>query len=355
MLPLDGAPGGTFSIAEEGMDPPSGMKGTFETKQSHICFISTVSALGFPYSTWQTTLAQPLNSTLITQHSPFQHTFVPSSNELHVRFNSSASFLYNHLVLEAAISGSGTICGIGTYTLNNPNLQGTWSVTSGFTITSQNSTSAIVQANGLNGQSGTLTAIVNGISISTTIHACYVPPPCPFGFSWCNGSSCHLCNPLPPPNCPYYSWCSGMDCYNCNPPSICSACMNSPCTCNNGGGDPPPPPACPICGGNPRFCPCDDEEEPIWPKSSPNPVSDILLVDVDVVSTTSSQSANTQARTKQTFNIKLYNNQGFILRQATATSGKIEFDVNNLPEGTYYLHIESNGEIKKEQIIIKRK
>jgi len=29
-------------------------------------------------------------------------------------------------------------------------------------------------------------------------------------------------------------------------------------------------------------------------------------------------------------------------------------NVSNLPEGTYYLHVEAHGEIYKEQIIVKR-
>jgi hypothetical protein len=73
-----------------------------------------------------------------------------------------------------AIFGPSTLCANGTYTL--PGRGGTsWSVTptSAFSVTSSNSTSAVVTPLGLSGQSGTLTATVFGaISIRKTITAC---------------------------------------------------------------------------------------------------------------------------------------------------------------------------------------
>jgi hypothetical protein len=92
----------------------------------------------------------------------------------------------------------------------------------------------------------------------------------------------------------------------------------------------------------------------------PNPADGTLYIDLDVVQEQIFQSGaissvqTTQIQSNQVFSIKLYNRQGNVVRQATATGGRIELDVNNLPEDTYFLHIETNGEIRKEQIVIKR-
>jgi hypothetical protein len=60
--------------------------------------------------------------------------------------------------------------------------------------------------------------------------------------------------------------------------------------------------------------------------------------------------------------VRLIDKIGTTLRQSTFTHSRndgkakpIKFNVSNLPEGTYYLHVEGNGEIRKQQIIIKRK
>jgi hypothetical protein len=49
-----------------------------------------------------------------------------------------------------------------------------WSVTGNFSIVSSNATSATVKATAYNGQSGTLTAVVNGITITKSIQACHL-------------------------------------------------------------------------------------------------------------------------------------------------------------------------------------
>ena len=68
----------------------------------------------------------------------------------------------------------------------------------------------------------------------------------------------------------------------------------------------------------------------------PNPVSDILSVDVDALA---EQSAAVAQRQAPTYDIRLYDEQGNILRQQKAKSGTVQFNVSNLPDGIYYLHI----------------
>jgi hypothetical protein len=76
-------------------------------------------------------------------------------------------------VLLPAISGDSTICATpATYTLSSGSAT-SWSVTptSVFSITASDATSATVTASNYAGQSGTLTAVVNGSSITKAIQA----------------------------------------------------------------------------------------------------------------------------------------------------------------------------------------
>jgi len=104
-----------------------------------------------------------------------------------------------------------------------------------------------------------------------------------------------------------------------------------------------------------------------WGAVHPNPVSNVLTIDLTQVETPeaftstplsdrvrASTSASTRANTNEVFNIRLFNAQGMIVRQQRTSAATIQFDVSNLPEGTYYLHIEHGGEIEKHQIIVQR-
>jgi len=74
------------------------------------------------------------------------------------------------------ISGPTTLCTTGVYTLDNNYTATSWTVapSSAFTVTASNAASATVKARGLNGQTGTLTAVVNGVNITKIIQACEV-------------------------------------------------------------------------------------------------------------------------------------------------------------------------------------
>ncbi|MCL2416457.1 MAG: hypothetical protein FWD02_00790 [Bacteroidales bacterium] len=76
-----------------------------------------------------------------------------------------------------SIVGSDTVCATGTFALSNPNQLADWSVTGNFfdiTSPSANVNSVTVSLTRLNGQTGTLTAMVNGSPITKTIQACRV-------------------------------------------------------------------------------------------------------------------------------------------------------------------------------------
>ena len=69
----------------------------------------------------------------------------------------------------------------------------------------------------------------------------------------------------------------------------------------------------------------------------PNPVSDILTVDVDALA--GQFAAGAQRQTTPAFDIRLYDDQGNLLRHTTAKGGTVEINVANLPDGVYYLHV----------------
>ena len=62
------------------------------------------------------------------------------------------------------------------------------------------------------------------------------------------------------------------------------------------------------------------------------------------------------------YTVKFIDNMGVTQREnrfshhrREGRSKTVKFNTSNLREGTYYLHIEGNGEIRKEQIVVKRK
>jgi|GEM_PF-1883713 len=72
----------------------------------------------------------------------------------------------------------------------------------------------------------------------------------------------------------------------------------------------------------------------------PNPVNDILRIEIDAEA--AAQELGLQSNKNNsalTFDIRLYDGQGNILRQQKTKGGTVEFNVANLPDGLYYLHV----------------
>ena len=92
----------------------------------------------------------------------------------------------------------------------------------------------------------------------------------------------------------------------------------------------------------------------------PNPTSNILNIEIDrdaymqANSSEQNNSSTVQLNFNPTFDIRLYDGQGNLLRNAKAKDGKVEFNVANLPNGIYYLHIYDGISQKPEmhQIIV---
>ena len=91
----------------------------------------------------------------------------------------------------------------------------------------------------------------------------------------------------------------------------------------------------------------------------PNPVSDILTVEIDGDAAARELQALVNAKSlagAPTFDIRLYDGQGTLLLQQKTKGGRVQFDVSDLRVGVYYLHI-TDGVSEKpamQQVIVER-
>ena len=92
-------------------------------------------------------------------------------------------------------------------------------------------------------------------------------------------------------------------------------------------------------------------------KVYPNPVSDILNIEItqQAIDRAKAASGNPTGAIEPVFDIRLYDGQGNQLRQTTAKSGNVTFNVSSLPDGIYYLHIYDGISDKPEilKVIVK--
>jgi len=71
----------------------------------------------------------------------------------------------------------------------------------------------------------------------------------------------------------------------------------------------------------------------------PNPVSDMLYIDLDIFAEQQGHNITERQRQNLTYDVRLYDMQGYLQRQQKAMGGIIQFNVANLPAGNYFLHI----------------
>ena len=88
---------------------------------------------------------------------------------------------------------------------------------------------------------------------------------------------------------------------------------------------------------------------PSSPFAYPNPVNDILTVDIEAYA---QQFVSGDQRISPAFDIRLYDSYGIMVRQATSKGSNVEFHVSNLPNGIYFLHINDDINNKPEKQII---
>ncbi|MDR1155155.1 MAG: T9SS type A sorting domain-containing protein [Bacteroidales bacterium] len=73
----------------------------------------------------------------------------------------------------------------------------------------------------------------------------------------------------------------------------------------------------------------------------PNPAFDVLNIEINpqALAKTHGQAGGDVTRQDITYDVRLYNGQGNLLRHATAKGGNLRFNVANLVNGIYYLHV----------------
>jgi|GEM_PF-2319780 len=91
------------------------------------------------------------------------------------------------------------------------------------------------------------------------------------------------------------------------------------------------------------------EETTIELSVYPNPTFSVLNVKVEDRATETLQPVTN-------YDVRLYDNQGNLLRRSTTTDGYVQFNVINLPNGSYFLHVHDgvNSTPIKRQVMIER-
>jgi len=89
----------------------------------------------------------------------------------------------------------------------------------------------------------------------------------------------------------------------------------------------------------------------------PNPVDDVLYINLGQQTSTTCSCCATNLAPEFIYDIRLIDGMGSIVRrQQQVKTGEVKFNVFNLPEGTYYLHIYDgvNKTPQMHQIVVKR-
>jgi hypothetical protein len=77
----------------------------------------------------------------------------------------------------------------------------------------------------------------------------------------------------------------------------------------------------------------------------PNPASGILNIEIDgqafaqIRAAVQSVADTGHVLEQTTFDVRLYNRQGDLLRQSKTRGGTVQWSVSGLPSGIYYLHV----------------
>ena len=96
---------------------------------------------------------------------------------------------------------------------------------------------------------------------------------------------------------------------------------------------------------------CDISESPLIQVTIfPNPVSGVLTVEINV------EDFNNTGRQSSALDVRLYDWQGRMVRQTSTQGGTVQFDVSNLPEGVYYIHVYDgvNPTPEVHQVVVER-
>ena len=248
------------------------------------------------------------------------------------------------------MSGPSDFCSAGTFYLST-SATATWSVTSGFNVGSITNYSAKVTAHSpATVQVGTITATINGISLSKNFDLC---PPISGTTGFCGWETYTLAIP----NASASSWeVHPSQFFEIIYSDATTAIVNDHALTASGisgtliamvNGQAYFKPFVVTCGGA-KGSPTQGSPVSVYP----NPTGGTLYIDIDAAA--AQDKLPPIVRNNLAFDVRLYDGHGAMLRNAKTNGGKIEFNVENLPNGTYYLHVYDGVSSKPEmqQIIV---
>jgi hypothetical protein len=107
-------------------------------------------------------------------------------------------------------------------------------------------------------------------------------------------------------------------------------------------------------------CGTDEYELELLPTSYspvsayPNPATSVLNIEIDLTLAKAPGQAKAASRQAPAYDIRLYDGQGNLLRQQKTGSGTVQFNVSNLTNGIYYLHVYDGVSAKPDmqQIVV---
>jgi len=231
-----------------------------------------------------------------------------------------------------SIVGSSGVCTSGTFSINSGE-SATWSVTSGFSRTPTTGASTTVTAT-TSGITGTLTAVVNGITLTMAINSC----PALLGpDKVCKGG-----------NAAFVLSADQAIGWSIIPTSVFtiihSTATTAIVTSNSSNGESGTifalrsgtspitksfTASCSKSGGN-------ETDLDAYVTVYPNPTDVLLNIEIDAAGYVLDQKSKSIV-TVPSFDVRLYDGQGNLQRQATTKGGNVQFDLANLPNGVYYL------------------
>jgi len=239
---------------------------------------------------------------------------------------------YSINIILPKILGPNDICRTGSYSLNN-NASAAWSVSSGFSCYPANGFGTTVTgSSGI--LHGTLSATLHGETESIPIHSCHpitgpdnlcYGNPQTYTFDYTNYGYVTSWQVQPPQLFTIISSNStsafiSSSAYNGQIGAIIAVGNNVGftkiiyATCSKGGSNDP---------GS-------------YVTIYPNPTNGLLYIEIDA---DAAQAMLPAKVSKLTFDVRLYDGQGNLQRQQKSQGETVEFDVTNLPNGFYYVHV----------------
>ena len=319
-------------------------------------FISATVSVICPYGTYCLNTFQPaswsVSSGFSVSPSTGTGTQVTASSPLIGQSGTLTAYSYGVTVTktiqvcnQTAITGPSTVCTSDVYSITT-GLSASWSVSSGFSVYPATGVSTTVTASSPNGQSGTVTAVVNGTTYTKSIEACsaYISGPdkiCTTATYTLNGDQASYWQVAPPNLASILS-------YNATSVTVSANSNNgafgSVVAILSGGGG--------IAKTVQTTCSKSNSNGyNFW--IYPNPVDDILYIEIDVDAATQTSGIQSN-KTKLVFDVRLYDGKNNLLLQQKTKGGTVEFNVSNLPDGIYYLHIYDgvNSKPEMQQIVV---